>query len=102
MFRDSNRYEQNLVGNNRIFFYTLLLVRFRHLCILLNAKDIYCALSEILQQEDDLKFASLMVNNLNMILLTSSELFELRQKLKDLANEVSQFKSVLLLVESMC
>eukprot|EP00795_Rhopilema_esculentum_P001341 gene1341-15741_t len=60
----------------------------RHLCLLLNATDIYCALSEILQQEEDLQFASLMVNNLNMILLTSSELFELRQKLKDLANEV--------------
>eukprot|EP00794_Sanderia_malayensis_P019211 gene19211-21135_t len=60
----------------------------RHLCILLNAKDIYYALSEILQQEDDLKFASLMVKNLNMILLTSSELFELRQQLKDLDNEL--------------
>ena len=62
----------------------------RHLCLLLNAKDIYCALSEILRQEEDLQFASLMVNNLNMILLTSSELFELRQKLKDLANEVGK------------
>lgn len=63
----------------------------RHLCLLLNAKDVYCALSEILQQEEDPKFASLMVNNLNMILLTSSELFELRQMLKDLANEVQHF-----------
>lgn len=32
-----------------------------------------------------------MVNNLNMILLTSSELFELRLKLKDLNSEVSPF-----------
>ena len=64
------------------------LIVFRHLCLLLNAKDVYCALSEILQQEEDLQFASLMVNNLNMILLTSSELFDLRQKLKDLENEV--------------
>jgi len=62
----------------------------RHLCLLLNAQDIYCALADILQQEkEDLQFASLMVNNLNMILLTSSELFELRQKLKDLHNEDS-------------
>lgn len=62
----------------------------RHLCVLLNAQNIYCALAEILQKEkEDLQFASLMVNNLNMILLTSSELFELRQKLKELHNEDS-------------
>eukprot|EP00111_Clytia_hemisphaerica_P021141 TCONS_00062279-protein len=62
----------------------------RHLCLLLNAQNIYCALAEILTQEkDDLKFASIMVNNLNMILLTSSELFELRLKLKDLNSEDS-------------
>lgn len=63
----------------------------RHLCVLLNAQNIYCALAEILQKEkEDLQFASLMVNNLNMILLTSSELFELRQKLKELHNEVQE------------
>ena len=67
---------------------------FRHLCVLLNAKDVYYAFSEILQQEEDLQFASLMVNKLNMILLTSSELFELRQKLKDLANEVITLKNL--------
>ncbi|XP_065676079.1 protein VAC14 homolog isoform X2 [Hydra vulgaris] len=62
----------------------------RHLCLLLNAQNIYCALSEILQQEkEDLQFASLIVNHLNMILLTSSELFQLRQMLKDLDNEDS-------------
>ena len=66
-----------------------ILILSRHLCFLLNAQNIYCALADILQQEkNDLEFASLMVNNLNMILLTSSELFELRQKLKDLHNEV--------------
>lgn len=60
----------------------------RHLCLLLNAQNIYCAFADILQQEkEDLRFASLMVNNLNMILLTSSELFDLREKLKDLHNE---------------
>ena len=62
--------------------------------MLLNAKDVYYAFSEILQQEEDLQFASLMVNKLNMILLTSSELFELRQKLKDLANEVITLKDL--------
>ena len=62
----------------------------RHLCLVLHPQNIYCALADILQQEkEDLRFASLMVNNLNMILLTSSELFDLREKLNDLRNEDS-------------
>lgn len=73
----------------RFLTYIFFTSSLRHLCLLLNAQNIYCALAEILQQEkNDLKFASLMVNNLNMILLTSSELFELRLKLKDLNSEV--------------
>ncbi|KAJ4433763.1 hypothetical protein ANN_16075 [Periplaneta americana] len=61
----------------------------RQLCVLLNSEDIYRTLSEILLHEEDLKFASNMVETLNTILLTSSELFELRTKLKDLNTEVS-------------
>ncbi|CAH3026669.1 unnamed protein product [Porites evermanni] len=57
----------------------------RQLCLLLNAEDIYRALSEIIVQEEDLLFASLMVRYLNMILLTSSELFDLRDQLRELA-----------------
>ncbi|ENN74689.1 hypothetical protein YQE_08806, partial [Dendroctonus ponderosae] len=60
---------------------------FRQLCLLLNAEDIYITLAMILLNETNLKFASLMVDHLNMILLTSSELFELRNRLKDLSNE---------------
>jgi vacuole morphology and inheritance protein 14 len=59
--------------------------------VLLNSEDIYRTLSEILLYEEDLKFASNMVETLNTILLTSSELFELRTKLKDLKTEVSKF-----------
>lgn len=62
---------------------------FRQLCVLLNAEDIYKTLAEILLKDTNLKFASLMVDHLNMILLTSSELFELRNRLKDLSTEVS-------------
>ncbi|PSN34186.1 Protein VAC14 [Blattella germanica] len=61
----------------------------RQLCVLLNSEDIYRTLSEILLHEEDLKFASNMVETLNTILLTSSELFELRTKLKDLNSEES-------------
>jgi len=63
--------------------------------VLLNSEDIYRTLSEILLHEEDLRFASIMVETLNTILLTSSELFELRSKLKDLKTEVSIWKLVL-------
>ncbi|KAL1110524.1 hypothetical protein AAG570_008052 [Ranatra chinensis] len=55
----------------------------RQLCVLLNAEDIYCSAADILRKERDLKFARVMVDTLNTILLTSSELFLLRNKLKN-------------------
>ncbi|XP_072013786.1 protein VAC14 homolog isoform X2 [Amphiura filiformis] len=61
----------------------------RQLCLLLNAEDIYRTLSEILVASDDLKFATNMVQTLNSILLTATELFELRNSLKDLKTEGS-------------
>ena len=56
---------------------------------MLNAEDIYRALSEIIVQEEDFQFAALMVRYLNMILLTSSELFDLRNQLRELASQAS-------------
>ncbi|XP_056381393.1 protein VAC14 homolog isoform X2 [Hyla sarda] len=56
----------------------------RQLCLLLNAENIFHSMADILLREEDLKFASTMVQNLNSILLTSSELFQLRNQLKDL------------------
>nr|XP_054748372.1 protein VAC14 homolog [Lytechinus pictus] len=61
----------------------------RQLCLLLNAEHIYQALSKILLDSPDMKFATTMVQTLNTILLTSTELFELRSKLKDLKTEAS-------------
>ena len=75
--------------NWNLLFQFLSLSFFRQLCLLLNAEDIYRALSEIIVQEEDLLFASLMVRYLNMILLTSSELFDLRDQLRELATPVS-------------
>ncbi|XP_062171505.1 protein VAC14 homolog [Alnus glutinosa] len=54
----------------------------RRLCVLLNAERVYRELSTILEGESDLDFASIMVQALNLILLTSSELSELRDLLK--------------------
>nr|CAD7403942.1 unnamed protein product [Timema cristinae] len=73
----------------------------RQLCILLNSEDIYTTLSMILKTEENVKFASIMVENLNTILLTSSELFDLRMKLKDMNTEES-YKLFRCLYESWC
>lgn len=45
-------------------------------------------MADILLKEEDLKFASTMVQTLNTILLTSAELFQLRNQLKDLRTQV--------------
>ncbi|EPS58898.1 hypothetical protein M569_15914, partial [Genlisea aurea] len=54
----------------------------RRLCVLLDAETVYRKLSSILVEESDLDFASIMVQALNLILLTSSELGNLRDRLK--------------------
>ncbi|XP_022725366.1 protein VAC14 homolog isoform X3 [Durio zibethinus] len=54
----------------------------RRLCVLLDAERVYCELSTILEGEADLDFACIMVQALNLILLTSSELSDLRELLK--------------------
>lgn len=54
----------------------------RQLSVLLNCESIYRAISKILEQEDDVEFAALLTQTMNLILLTSSELFELRSSLK--------------------
>jgi len=46
-------------------------------------------MADILLKEEDLKFASTMVQTLNTILLTSAELFQLRNQLKDLHTQVT-------------
>ncbi|XP_059048781.1 protein VAC14 homolog isoform X1 [Achroia grisella] len=54
----------------------------RQLCVLLNAEDIYRALSRCLLQEKNLRFVATMVDVLNTILLTAAELYDLRLQLR--------------------
>lgn len=61
----------------------------RQLCVMLSAEDIYRTLAELLQKEENLTFASEMVQTLSSILLTSKELFSLRIQLKDLSTPES-------------
>lgn len=61
---------------------------YRHLCLLVEPRCVYCTLAGILRKEGDLRFASTMVQQLNIILFTSAELFEMRMQLKSLSTEV--------------
>jgi vacuole morphology and inheritance protein 14 len=57
----------------------------RQLCLLIRPEHIYTALAAELLHEEDLEFARLMVQTLNLILLTATELHDLRSDLKALA-----------------
>ncbi|OEL29958.1 Protein VAC14-like protein [Dichanthelium oligosanthes] len=54
----------------------------RRLCVLLGAEKVYREFSTIIESEIDLDFASVMVQAWNLILLTSTELAEVRSLLK--------------------
>ncbi|XP_061189679.1 protein VAC14 homolog [Saccostrea echinata] len=61
----------------------------RQLCQLLTAEDIFKSFSHIIVDEPDVGFACKIVQTLNTILLTSTELFELRTQLKNLDTQGS-------------
>ncbi|KAJ6848298.1 protein VAC14-like protein isoform X1 [Iris pallida] len=72
------------------------------LCVLLDAERVYREFSTILEGEDDLDFASIIIQALNLILLTSSELAELRALLKQSLVNTSGRDLFLSLYSSWC
>ncbi|KZT60729.1 ARM repeat-containing protein [Calocera cornea HHB12733] len=62
----------------------------RQLCLNLNSERIYRTFAEILERDEDLDFASTMVQKLNIILITSPELQEFRRRLKNLESKDGQ------------
>lgn len=62
----------------------------RQLCLLLNPDKIFRVLADLLIKEEDLEFASRMVQSLTFILLTAPELVEFRSRFKNLESEVSE------------
>lgn len=54
----------------------------RQLCVSLGAERIYRTFSEILEREEDLEFASVIVQKLNLILITTPEMADCRKRLK--------------------
>ncbi|XP_055679622.1 protein VAC14 homolog [Lutzomyia longipalpis] len=80
----------NLFSEEKSFLENKGSLIIRQLCVLLNAELIYRTFAEIICEETtNIKFASTMVRTLNTILLTSSELFDLRNSLKDIRNKKS-------------
>jgi len=81
----------------------------RQLCLNLNTEKIYRTFAEILEKEDvstlysgtyvgsliyvpqDLEFAGVIVQKLNIILITSPELADFRKRLKSLETRVSRY-----------
>ena len=55
----------------------------RQLCINLQPERIYRTLADCIEKDEDVEFASIMVQNLNNNLLTAPELAELRKRLRN-------------------
>ncbi|GAA5910448.1 hypothetical protein JCM5296_007182 [Sporobolomyces johnsonii] len=62
----------------------------RQLCGSLNAERIYRTCAELLEKDEDLEFASIMVQNLNLIMITSPELSDFRKRLRTLDSKDGQ------------
>lgn len=62
----------------------------RQLCTTLHTERVFRTLAEILEKDEDLEFASIMITNLNMILITSPELNDFRKRLKNLETRDGQ------------
>jgi vacuole morphology and inheritance protein 14 len=63
----------------------------RQLCVSLSAERIYRTLADCIEKEEDLEFASIMVQNLNNNLITAPELAELRKRLRNLETKVCDY-----------
>lgn len=62
----------------------------RQLCVSLSAERIYRTLADCIEKEEDVEFASIMVQNLNNNLITAPELSELRKRLRNLETKDGQ------------
>ncbi|KAI9489409.1 vacuolar protein 14 C-terminal Fig4p binding-domain-containing protein [Zychaea mexicana] len=62
----------------------------RQLCVNLDVEKMYRTMADILEHDKDLEFASMMVQNLNIIMITSSEMNCLRKQLRCLDTKHGQ------------
>jgi len=66
----------------------------RQLSLFISPEKIYVSFARILETEEDPEFATLMIQTLNLILLTSPELYEVRTSLKNLLKSSSSSKDL--------
>ncbi|KAF2625160.1 ARM repeat-containing protein [Macroventuria anomochaeta] len=62
----------------------------RQLCLTLSAEKIYRTMADCIVKDEDVEFASIMVQNLNNNLITAPELADLRRRLRNLDNKDGQ------------
>ncbi|KAF4512193.1 hypothetical protein G6O67_001367 [Ophiocordyceps sinensis] len=62
----------------------------RQLCISLSPERIYRTLAECIEKEEDVEFASIMVQNLNNNLITAPQLSEVRKRLRNMETKDGQ------------
>ena len=60
----------------------------RQLCVSLSPERIYRTLADCIEKEEDVEFASIMVQNLNNNLITAPQLSDLRKRLRNLETKV--------------
>jgi len=92
-----NRLMDNLVdlfSTDRYLLESRASLIIRQLSLLMNAERIYLSIARILETEEDLEFATVMVQTLNLILLTAKELLGLRSSLKNLVQSKGAAKHI--------
>ena len=62
----------------------------RQLCVSLSAERIYRTMADCIERDEDIEFASIMVQNLNNNLITAPELSDLRRRLRNLDSRDGQ------------
>jgi vacuole morphology and inheritance protein 14 len=77
-----------LFGTDRRLLETRGNLIIRQLCLSLSAERIYRTLADALERDEDVEFASIMVQNLNNNLITAPELADLRKRLRNLESRV--------------
>jgi vacuole morphology and inheritance protein 14 len=74
----------------------------RQLCTNLSAERIYRILASCLEKDEDIEFASIMVQNLNNNLITAPELASLRKQLRNINKDESGQRFFVPLFRSWC
>lgn len=65
----------------------------RQLCLSLSPERIYRTLADCIEKEEDVEFASIMVQNLNNNLITAPQLADVRKRLRNLETRVCSYCS---------